>query len=69
LLLPSADVWRDPAEQPSCRLGFTVIQPPPQRGFPTTDAGDKKFNSRLVAPTYLTIGPFGEHVEWLSFLL
>jgi hypothetical protein len=24
---------------------------PPQPGFPAPDAGEKKFNSRLVAPT------------------
>jgi len=29
--------------------GLSVIQPP-QMAFPTPDAGDKKFNSRLVAP-------------------
>lgn len=32
---------------------FSVIHPPPQPGFPAADAGGKKFNSRLVAPTYL----------------
>jgi hypothetical protein len=28
---------------------------PPQASFPTPDAGDKKFNSRLVVPTILQI--------------
>lgn len=28
------------------------IQLPPQMAFPTTDATDKKFNSRLVAPIF-----------------
>jgi hypothetical protein len=39
---------------------------PPQSGFPTPDAGDKKFNSRLVAPTSFRKKPFGENVEGRS---
>jgi hypothetical protein len=38
----------------------------PQACFPHPDAGDKKFNSRLVAPTILQKKPFGENVEGLS---
>jgi len=34
-----------------------------QAGFPAPDPGDKKFNSRLVAPTILQEKPFGENVE------
>jgi hypothetical protein len=30
-----------------------VIQPPPQSGFPTLNARQKKFNSRPVTPTFL----------------
>ncbi len=30
---------------------------PPQTGFPTPDTGDKKFNSRLVAPTFFPQSP------------
>jgi len=33
---------------------LTVVQPPPQSGFPAPDTGQKKFNSRLVVPTRLT---------------
>lgn len=40
----------------------------PQVGFPPPDAGDKKFNSRPVAPTFFTNEPFGELVEGLSHL-
>ena len=41
-------------------LGLINIHPPPQSGFPTLDAGDKKFNSRFVAPTiFLTMHFFG----------
>jgi len=39
----------------------------PQRGFPALDAGDKKFNRRLVAPIVLRNEPFGEHVEGFSY--
>jgi hypothetical protein len=31
---------------------LSVIHTPPQPGFPVPDAGQKKFNSRLVAPTW-----------------
>lgn len=34
------------------RNRVSIIHSPPQSGFPTPDAGDKKFNSRLVAPTW-----------------
>ena len=47
-------------------LRLTNVQPPPQSGFPTPDASDKKFNSRLVVPTFFRNEPFGEHVEGLS---
>src|SRR5437868_10313017 len=33
-----------------CGRGF-IVQALPQSGFPEPDTGDKKFNSRLVAPT------------------
>jgi hypothetical protein len=34
-----------------CRHG-SIVQALPQSGFPAPDTGDKKFNSRLVAPTW-----------------
>ena len=34
--------------------GLPAFQPMHQPGFPAPDAGDKKFNSRLVAPTMNT---------------
>jgi hypothetical protein len=37
----------------SVLLRVTVIHVPSQPGFPTLDAGDKKFNSRLVVPILL----------------
>ena len=52
--------------QVSILLRLAVIQPPPQPGLPASNAPDKKFNSRLVAPTVLGIEPFGENVERLS---
>jgi hypothetical protein len=51
---------REPAtEEPELPilLRVTVIEPTPQRGFPSPDAGDKKFNSRLVAPTLQLFSP------------
>jgi len=36
-----------------------------QSGFPASDPGQKKFNSRLVVPTVFLEKPFGEHVEGL----
>lgn len=51
--------------QLSTLIRRTVIQTPPQPGFPTLDTGDKKFNSRLVAPTIFRNKPFGEDVEGL----
>lgn len=38
----------------------------PHPAFPIPDADQKKFNSRLVAPTILRNEPFGENVEGLS---
>jgi hypothetical protein len=38
-----------------------------QSVFPTTHAGHKKFNSRLVTPTLFRNKPFGDHVEGLSY--
>src|SRR5262245_33112155 len=32
--------------------GLSVIHPPSQPGFPAPDSGPKKFNSRLVTPTF-----------------
>lgn len=43
----------------------SIFDPPPQAGFPTPDARDKEFNSRLVAPTVFQEKPFGENVEGL----
>jgi hypothetical protein len=42
---------------------------PPQTGFPAPDAGQKKFNSRLVAPTStLSIFPIWASVDiFLNF--
>jgi len=39
---------------------------PPQIGSPAPDFPEKKFNSRLVAPTFFRNEPFGENVEGLS---
>jgi len=50
----------------SILLRFTLIHPPPQAGVPASNAPEKKFNSRLVAPTIFQKEPFGEHVEELS---
>ena len=36
--------------KPSILFRLALIHVPPQTGFPTPDADDKKFNSRLVAP-------------------
>jgi hypothetical protein len=38
---------------------------PPQTGFPAPDAGQNKFNSRLVVPTLRDKEPFGENAEEL----
>jgi hypothetical protein len=46
----------------------SIVQALPQSGFPAPDTGDKKFNSRLVAPTVFQKKPFGESVEGLSYL-
>jgi hypothetical protein len=48
-------------------IGLTRFQPSPQTGFPAPDTGDKKFNSRLVAPTVFRKKPFGKNVEGLSY--
>ena len=45
---------------------LSVIQPPPKPSLPARDSGEKKFNSRLVAPTFFRNEPFGENVEGLS---
>jgi hypothetical protein len=37
-----------------------------QPAFPAPDPGKKKFNSRLVVPTFFRKKPFGENVEGLS---
>jgi hypothetical protein len=37
----------------SLNSGLSIIHTPPQPGFPAPDPGDKKFNSRLVAPITL----------------
>ena len=34
-----------------------ALQPSPQPSFPTLDAGQKKFNSRLVGPRWFTREP------------
>jgi hypothetical protein len=34
-------------------LKCSVVNTSPQSGFPAADASQKKFNSRLVAPTFL----------------
>jgi hypothetical protein len=39
----------------------------PQVTIPGADAGDKKFNSRPVAPTVLGMKPFRENVKGLLF--
>jgi len=46
---------------------YSVIHPPPQPGFPASDPGQKKFISRLVAPTFFGNEPFGQNVEGLSY--
>jgi hypothetical protein len=43
--------FENPETQASMPLRLVLIHPPPQPGFPAPDASDKKFNSRLVAPT------------------
>jgi hypothetical protein len=44
------------------------VEKPPRPDFPAPDAGDKKFNSRLLAPIILRNEPIGEYVEWLFHL-
>jgi hypothetical protein len=44
------------------------MQPPPNTGFPTTDASDKKFYRSPVAPTICLLKPFGLLVEGLVHL-
>ena len=46
----------------------SVVHLPTKPGFPAPDPGDKKFNSRLVAPTIFLKKPFGENVEGLVCL-
>jgi hypothetical protein len=41
----------------SIRVSLAVIHPPPQPGFPTPDAGHKKFNSHPVVPTFIRTSP------------
>ncbi|WP_161967839.1 hypothetical protein [Fimbriiglobus ruber] len=45
---------------------LSAIQPPTQVAFPILDASDKKFDSRLVAPTVFQNQPFGVVAEGLS---
>jgi hypothetical protein len=35
-------------------LSLSVIHPPPYNGLPAPDSGQKKFNSRLVAPIVIS---------------
>jgi len=44
------------------------VEKPPRPDFPAPDAGDKKFNSRPLAPIILRNEPIGEYVEWLFHL-
>ncbi len=46
---------------------WLLAQPPPQLGFPAPDSGDKKFNSRLVAPTFLKEAFRREHRKAFAF--
>jgi hypothetical protein len=55
--------------QPSIGLGLIVVELPPQPGFPVPDAGQKKFNSRLVAPTIFPQKPFDHLAEGLLRLI
>jgi hypothetical protein len=48
-------------------LHFTAIHPPLPTRLPAPDPSDKKFNSRLVAPTVFRNEPLGENVEGLSY--
>ena len=51
--------------QASILLRLTVTNPSPKPGFPALDSDDKKFNSRLVAPTNIKLRPFGDFVKRL----